>query len=42
MEKYAFDENLRKLHGKLGVENNQYTWEKCCEILVKRIKTIDD
>jgi len=41
MEKYAFDENLRKLHGKLGVEN-KYTWEKCCEILMKRLETIDD
>ena len=37
MEKYVFDEELRKRHGKLGKEKvEQYTWEKCTAILVKR------
>lgn len=41
MEKYAFDENLRKLHGKLGKEKiSEYTWEKCCAPLIKRLKTL--
>jgi glycosyltransferase involved in cell wall biosynthesis len=41
MEKYAFDENLRKLHGKLGKEKiSEYTWEKCCAPLIKRLTTM--
>ena len=43
MEKYAFDENLRKLHGKLAKEKvKEYTWDKCCEILIKRLSTLED
>jgi glycosyltransferase involved in cell wall biosynthesis len=39
MERYVFDEDLRKLHGKHGKEKiATYTWEKCCNILVKRMK----
>ena len=41
MEKYAFDENLRKLHGKLGkAAISEYTWNKCCAILIKRLKML--
>ena len=43
MEKYAFDKNLRKLHGKIGKETiSEYTWDKCCAILVKRLKMLED
>ena len=41
MERYVFDEDLRKLHGKAGAEKVQeYTWDKCCAILVKRLKAL--
>ena len=41
MEKYAFDENLRKLHGKLAMEKiKEYTWDKCCSIFIKRLKRL--
>ncbi len=43
MERYVFDEDLRKLHGKQGKEKvAEYTWEKCCSILVKRLKTLQE
>jgi glycosyltransferase involved in cell wall biosynthesis len=43
MEKYLFDEDLRKLHGKLGKEKvSTYTWNKCCEILIKRLKVVQE
>jgi len=43
MEKYAFDENLRNLHGKLSKEKiKEYTWDKCSAILIKRLQTLDD
>jgi glycosyltransferase involved in cell wall biosynthesis len=43
MEKYAFDENLRKLHGKLAREkSSEYTWEKCCAIFMKRLIMLED
>jgi glycosyltransferase involved in cell wall biosynthesis len=44
MERYVFDEDLRKLHGKLGKEKiSEYTWEKCCSTLIKRLRTqLDD
>jgi len=43
MERYVFDEDLRKLHGKLAKEKtNEYTWNKCCAILVKRLKALQD
>lgn len=41
MERYVFDENLRNTHGKLGKENlSKYTWDKCCQILIKRLTNI--
>jgi len=43
MEKYAFDENLRKIHGKLGKEKvSEYTWSNCCATFIKRLKTAYD
>jgi glycosyltransferase involved in cell wall biosynthesis len=43
MERYVFDEDLRKLHGKQGKDTVvPYTWEKCCSILVKRLKSIQE
>jgi len=43
MEKYVFDEDLRKLHGKLGKEKvSTYTWEKSVSVLLKRLKAIHD
>jgi glycosyltransferase involved in cell wall biosynthesis len=41
MERYVFDEDLRKLHGKHAKETiANYTWNKCAAILIKRLKTI--
>jgi len=43
IETYVFDEDLRKLHGKRGKEKtSEYTWEKCCAVLVKRLKELQD
>ena len=43
MELYVFDEDLRKLHGKLAKEKvNEYTWEKSCSILIKRLTELED
>ena len=43
MERYVFDENLRKLHGKLGKEKvSEYTWEKAAAVLVKRLKALQE
>jgi glycosyltransferase involved in cell wall biosynthesis len=43
MEKYIFDEDLRKLHGKLAKENtSSYTWDKCVSLLIKRLKVIQE
>ena len=43
MERYVFDEDLRKLHGKLGRQKvNEYTWEKCCSILMKRLTALQN
>jgi glycosyltransferase involved in cell wall biosynthesis len=43
MERYVFDEDLRKLHGKLGKEKvSEYTWEKCCSVLVKRLTALQE
>ena len=43
MEKYVFDENLRKMHGKAGKEKvSTYTWNKCTTTLVKRLKVLYD
>lgn len=39
MEKYVFDEDLRKLHGKQAKEKTTaYTWDKCCATFIKRLK----
>lgn len=41
MERYVFDENLRSVHGKAGKDTvSQYTWEKCCSILIKRLNNV--
>jgi|694.fasta_scaffold75444_2 glycosyltransferase involved in cell wall biosynthesis len=41
MERYVFDDDLRKLHGKLGKEKvAEYTWEKSTATLVKRLKAL--
>ena len=43
MEKYVFDEDLRKLHGKLGKEKvAEYTWEKSTATLIKRLKALQE
>lgn len=43
METYVFDEDLRKLHGKHGKEKvSEYTWEKSCAILIKRLKAVQE
>jgi glycosyltransferase involved in cell wall biosynthesis len=43
MERYIFDEDLRKLHGKLGKEKvAEYTWEKSTATLIKRLKALQD
>jgi glycosyltransferase involved in cell wall biosynthesis len=43
MEKYVFDEDLRKLHGKLAKEKvEMYTWDKCCATFIKRLKTVKE
>jgi glycosyltransferase involved in cell wall biosynthesis len=43
MKTYVYDEELRKVHGKRAKESiNKYTWEKCCSILVKRLKALQE
>ncbi len=43
MKTYVFDEELRKVHGKRAKEiSNKYTWDKCCSILVKRLKSLQE
>lgn len=43
MERYLFDEDLRKLHGKLGKEKvSEYTWEKSTATLIKRLKALQE
>jgi glycosyltransferase involved in cell wall biosynthesis len=43
MERYVFDEDLRKLHGKLAKEKiSEYTWDKCCSTLIKRLKALQE
>ena len=43
MERYVFDEDLRKLHGKLSKETvSSFTWEKSFATLVKRLQAIKD
>ena len=41
IERYIFDEELRKIHGKAGKEKVlEYSWDKCCAPLIKRLKTL--
>jgi glycosyltransferase involved in cell wall biosynthesis len=43
MERYVFDEDLRKLHGKQGKDKiSEYSWEKSCSILIKRLKALQE
>jgi glycosyltransferase involved in cell wall biosynthesis len=43
MERYVFDDDLRKLHAKLGQQKAlQYSWEKVSASLVKRLKALLD
>jgi glycosyltransferase involved in cell wall biosynthesis len=43
MEQYVFNEDLCKLHGKLAKETvAEYTWEKCCAPLIKRLLAVRD
>ena len=43
MERYIFDEDLRKLHGKNARETaTAYSWEKSCAPLIKRLRTVQD
>lgn len=43
MEKYIFDEDLRKLHGNKGREKvKEYTWDSVCSILIKRLKEVSE
>ena len=43
MERYVFDEDLRKLHSKLGKEKaSEYTWAKSAGVLVKRLKVLQE
>lgn len=43
MERYIFDEDLRKLHGKNAKETvSTYSWEKSCAPLIKRLRMVQD
>lgn len=43
MERYVFDEDLRKLHSRLGKEKaSEYTWAKAAATLVKRLKALQE
>jgi glycosyltransferase involved in cell wall biosynthesis len=43
MERYVFDETLRKQHGKLAKEKvSTYTWEKCVAIMIKRLRLLQE
>jgi glycosyltransferase involved in cell wall biosynthesis len=43
MEKYVFDEDLRKLHSKAASETvSKYTWDKCCSIMLKRLRSVQE
>lgn len=43
MERYVFDEDLRRLHGRLGKEKTAtYTWSKAVTTLVKRLRTAQE
>jgi glycosyltransferase involved in cell wall biosynthesis len=41
MGQYVFDEELRKIHGKLAKETvGEYTWTKSCAVLLKRLSRV--
>ena len=43
MERYVFDEDLQKLHGRLAKEKiSEYTWNSSCAILIKRLKALQE
>ena len=43
MKRYVFDDDLRKLHSKLGMEAaREYTWEKSTAVIVKRLKALQE
>lgn len=43
MERYVFDDDLRKLHSKLGKEKaSEYTWAKSAGIISKRLKALQE
>jgi glycosyltransferase involved in cell wall biosynthesis len=43
MERYVFEEDVRKLHGKQGaLLVEEYSWDKCCAILLKRLRAIQE
>lgn len=43
MERYVFDEDTRKLHGRLAKETTTaYTWEKSLTTMVKRLNALRD
>jgi glycosyltransferase involved in cell wall biosynthesis len=43
MERYVFDEELRKRHAQKGKEKAaEYTWEKCAALMVKRLSAVHE
>jgi glycosyltransferase involved in cell wall biosynthesis len=43
MQRYVFEDELRKQHGTLSKEKGQeYSWEKCTKLLVKRLKAVQE
>jgi glycosyltransferase involved in cell wall biosynthesis len=43
MERYVFDEELRKMHGAAAKTTvGEYTWNKCVASLVKRLKAVQE
>jgi len=43
MQRYVFEDELRKQHGRLSKEKGQeYSWEKCTKLLVKRLKAVHE
>jgi glycosyltransferase involved in cell wall biosynthesis len=43
MERYVFDESLRKTHGRMAKETvTAYTWESCVSTMLKRLRYIQE
>ena len=43
MQRYVFEDELRKQHGRLSKEKGQeYSWERCTKLLVKRLKAVQE